>query len=135
MGGADQGQQGRQIPDLVPSFRFLRSLPSLLSFTSLLLRSAAQAPADGRIGAGPQRHLATPEEWIETARRFFDRAVRRNEEASVAAHSLGDPRLLAQATREIVELLDRWGVLGADRRTLEIGCGIGRLQAALAPRV
>src|SRR5262249_24963782 len=61
--------------------------------------------------------------------------VRRGEEASVAAHSLGDPRLLAKATREIVNLFGAWGLLGADRRTLEIGCGIGRLQAALAPSV
>jgi ubiquinone/menaquinone biosynthesis C-methylase UbiE len=29
----------------------------------------------------------------------------------------------------------RWGVLGGDRRALEIGCGIGRFQAALAPQV
>jgi SAM-dependent methyltransferase len=83
----------------------------------------------------PQTPFASPEEAIETARKFFDRAVRRSEEASVAAHSLGDPKLLAKATREIVDLFERWGMLGPERRTLEIGCGIGRIPAALAPRV
>jgi SAM-dependent methyltransferase len=83
----------------------------------------------------PETPFASAEEGIATARRFFDRAVRRSEEASVAAHSLGDPRLLAKATREIVDLFASWGLLGADRRVLEIGCGIGRIPAALAPHV
>ena len=83
----------------------------------------------------PHHRFASPEEGIETCRDFFDRAVDRSEEASVAAWSLGDSRLLGKGTKEIVELFERWGFLGPDRRTLEIGCGIGRLQAALAPRV
>jgi ubiquinone/menaquinone biosynthesis C-methylase UbiE len=83
----------------------------------------------------PETPYASADEGIETARRFFDRAVRRSEEASVAAHSLGDPKLLKKATREVVEVFQEWGVLGPDRRTLEIGCGIGRFQAALAPLV
>jgi len=83
----------------------------------------------------PQIPFDSPEEGIAAARRFFERAVRRGEEASVAAYSLGDAKLLAKGTREIVEVFERWGLLGPDRRTLEIGCGIGRLQAALAPRV
>ena len=72
---------------------------------------------------------------IAACRSFFDRSVVRHETASVAAYSLGDPEILATATREVVDLLQRWDLLGADRRTLEIGCGIGRMQAALAPRV
>jgi ubiquinone/menaquinone biosynthesis C-methylase UbiE len=83
----------------------------------------------------PETPYASAAEGIETARRFFDRAVRRSEEASVAAHSLGDPKLLKKATREVVDAFAVWGVLGPDRRTLEIGCGIGRFQAALAPLV
>jgi len=77
----------------------------------------------------------SPEEGIEAYRRFFDRAVRRDEPSSVAAHSLGDPELLAQSTVEVVQLLDHLGVLGTGRRALEIGCGIGRILAALAPRL
>jgi SAM-dependent methyltransferase len=83
----------------------------------------------------PARPFDSPEEGIAITRRFFDRAVRRGEEASVAAHSLGDAKILAKTTREVVDLLDRWGALGADRHTLEIGCGIGRFQVALAPKV
>ena len=76
-----------------------------------------------------------PGEVIDEHRRFFDRAVTLNEEASVAAYSLGDPALLDAYTAEIVDLLEEWQVLGPDRDALEIGCGIGRIQAALAPRV
>jgi ubiquinone/menaquinone biosynthesis C-methylase UbiE len=72
---------------------------------------------------------------IEACRRFFDRAVERNELASVAAYSLGDPEILDACTAELVELLERWGLLEPGRRALEIGCGIGRVQAALAPRL
>lgn len=74
-------------------------------------------------------------EAVADCRRFFDRAVTLNEEASVAAYSLGDPALLDAYTAEIVDLLEEWRVLGPDRDVLEIGCGIGRIQAALAPRV
>lgn len=72
---------------------------------------------------------------IADCRNFFDHAVTLNEEASVAAYSLGDPALLNAYTAEILDLLDFWQVLGPDRSVLEIGCGIGRIQAALAPRV
>ncbi|MFL6202684.1 MAG: class I SAM-dependent DNA methyltransferase [Thermoanaerobaculia bacterium] len=74
-------------------------------------------------------------EAIEDCRDFFDRAVTLNEEASVAAYSLGDPALLDAYTAEILDLLESWQVLGPERDVLEIGCGIGRIQAALAPRV
>jgi SAM-dependent methyltransferase len=83
----------------------------------------------------PAEVFSSPEESINACRRFFDRSVTRNEIASVAAYSLGDPDLLAVATREIVDLFERWGLLGPDRKTLEIGCGIGRMQAALSSRV
>ena len=69
------------------------------------------------------------------ARRLFDWSVQQSEEASVALHSLGSPALLARATAEIVVQLRAWGAVGPDRDTLEIGCGIGRMQAALAPHV
>lgn len=76
-----------------------------------------------------------PGDAIAELRRFFDRAVTLNEEASVAAYSLGDPALLDAYTAEILEVLESWQVLGPGRTVLEIGCGIGRLQAALAPLV
>jgi SAM-dependent methyltransferase len=76
-----------------------------------------------------------PEETIDLFRRFFDRMVRRNEPASVAACSLGDPEILAEATRETVALFAAWGLLDAGRRALEVGCGIGRFLAELAPHL
>jgi SAM-dependent methyltransferase len=72
---------------------------------------------------------------VERSRRLFDRLVATNPEASVALYSLGDPGLLAAATLEVVELLERLGVLRPQREVLEIGCGIGRFAQALAPRV
>lgn len=66
---------------------------------------------------------------------FFDRAVAASEEASVALYSLGSPRILERATAEVVALLERWGVLGPERRVLQIGCGVGRIEARLAPKV
>jgi len=83
----------------------------------------------------PDEPFSSAEEGVETYRRFFDLAVRRDEPSSVAAHSLGDNKLLENATREIIELFDRLGVLGPHHRVLEIGCGLGRIVAAVAPRV
>jgi SAM-dependent methyltransferase len=43
--------------------------------------------------------------------------------------------LAESATRELVERFEAWGLLGRERRTLQLGCGAGRMQAALSPRV
>jgi ubiquinone/menaquinone biosynthesis C-methylase UbiE len=83
----------------------------------------------------PMRMSGPPEEVVATFRRFFDRSVARNEEASVAAYSLGDSAILARTAAEVVDRFADWGLLGPERATLEIGCGIGRMQAALSPRV
>jgi SAM-dependent methyltransferase len=77
----------------------------------------------------------SPEQELERCRDLFDRLVGENAAASVALYSLGDPELLDAATREVVELLERLRVLGPGRHVLEIGCGIGRFEQALAPRV
>ena len=65
----------------------------------------------------------------------FDRAVATSPEASVALYSLADPRLLAEATQEMVGLIAELGLLKPECRVLEIGCGIGRFAAALGPAV
>jgi ubiquinone/menaquinone biosynthesis C-methylase UbiE len=83
----------------------------------------------------PMRMSGPPEEVVATFRRFFDRSVARNEEASVAAYSLGDSAILARTAAEVVDRFADWGLLGPERTTLEIGCGIGRMQAALSPHV
>jgi SAM-dependent methyltransferase len=66
---------------------------------------------------------------------LFDGAAQAHPEGSVALYALGDPDLLQAATAEIVTALDAWGLLGPDRDVLDLGCGIGRVSAALAPQV
>lgn len=77
---------------------------------------------------------ATPSEGVARIAAFFDRAVRHSPEASVALYSLGDPEILAAATQEIVAWLEREGLLREGADVLDLGCGIGRVAGALAPR-
>ncbi|MFT8246688.1 class I SAM-dependent methyltransferase [Roseomonas sp. BN140053] len=65
---------------------------------------------------------------------FFDHAVGYSPEASVALYSLGDPRILQAATAEIVDWLEAQDLLRPGMDVLDLGCGIGRLALALAPR-
>lgn len=95
----------------------------------------------GRIAAMLRSDMDSPvpaasvAEGIAAIQRLFDWSVHQSAEASVALYSLGSPAILDQATREILALFRSWGVLGADKRILQIGCGIGRLECALAPEV
>ena len=75
------------------------------------------------------------EEGIAFCERLFDWSVQQSEEASVALYSLGNPQLLEQATAEIVAQLREWNLVTRDTLLLDIGCGTGRLLAALAPEV
>ncbi|MEP6507676.1 MAG: class I SAM-dependent methyltransferase [Gemmatimonadales bacterium] len=77
----------------------------------------------------------TVEAGIGFCERLFDWSVQQSEEASVALYSLGSSTLLERATKEVVQQLEDWGVIGRDRTVLDIGCGIGRIAAALGPRV
>lgn len=88
-----------------------------------------------RRGLDSSEPAASVDEGIARTRTLFNDSVTRSEEASVALYSLGSAGLLAAATDEVVRVLDAWGVLGADRDALEIGCGIGRFLVALAPRL
>ena len=78
---------------------------------------------------------AAPEEGVAHWAAVFDAAVQRSAEGSVALYALGDPALLHAATDEVVAFLRENKLLGAERDVLEIGCGIGRFPAALAPSV
>lgn len=77
---------------------------------------------------------ATPAEGIARIASFFDRAVAVSPEASVALYSLGDPAILAAATAEILEWLETEDLLRPDADVLDLGCGFGRVAAALASR-
>lgn len=75
---------------------------------------------------------ASVDHGIAFCRRLFDWSVGQCAEASVALYSLGNPAILKAATTEIVDMMRAWQLLGCHRRILEIGCGIGRFQEALA---
>ncbi len=107
------------LPQFADLSELLRRNPERLARIAPLLPDHPEAD-----GAG--------EAAIDVCRRFFDRAVRTSEEASVALYSLGDPEILDAGTREIVDLFLRWGLLAPDRSALDLGCGIGRFEAALA---
>lgn len=70
---------------------------------------------------------------VATIAAFFDRAVARQPEASVAFYCLGDPALLAAASAEIVGWLADRRLIGPATDMLDLGCGIGRVAQALAP--
>jgi SAM-dependent methyltransferase len=72
---------------------------------------------------------------LAATREQYDRAVAVAPEAAVALYSLGDPAILDRATSELVALLADWDLLGTDRVALDIGCGIGRIERALAKRL
>lgn len=75
---------------------------------------------------------ASVDEGIAFCKRLFNWSVGQSTEASVALYSLGNPAILEAATAEIVEVMRQWSLLGRTRDLLEIGCGIGRFQTALA---
>lgn len=87
------------------------------------------------LAAGRGAPGAAQDGVVGRCREAFDRLVQESEEASVALYSLGSPELLELATREVVALLERWGVLVPGRTVLDYGCGIGRLAPLVAPRV
>ncbi|HEU4576854.1 MAG TPA: class I SAM-dependent methyltransferase [Polyangiaceae bacterium] len=89
-----------------------------------------QGDAAGQAMAGPD---ATSR--LARIANGFDRAAELCPEASVALYSFGDGSRLAAATAELAERLRDWGLLGREWAYLDIGCGIGRLEQALAPAV
>ena len=86
-------------------------------------------------GVDSDAPAASVEAGLAFARRLFDYSVAASAESSVALYSLGNPELLAAATAEVVRLLDAWRLLRPQTRCLQIGCGIGRFEAALASPV
>lgn len=100
-----------------------------------LLRVAAQnraglARTAALVGAG-LAHERTGS--IDAIREQFDHAAALSPEAAVALYSLGSAETLDRATAEIAGRLREWGLLGRSVVALDIGCGIGRLERALAP--
>jgi SAM-dependent methyltransferase len=75
-----------------------------------------------------------PQAQIRNLVAAFDRAARASPEGSVALYALGNPELLKAATGEVVACMRDWGLLGADRRILDLGCGIGRFAEVLGAK-
>ncbi len=90
-----------------------------------MLQSGVDRPPQG----------ASLDEGVAFCRTLFDWSVRQSEAASVALYSLGSPELLLAATAEIVELLRSYGLLTRQHEILDLGCGTGRFEAALAGEV
>lgn len=108
--------------------------PSLVSLSDIarshsvgLARTAALIEAGLVDADGPDRLAAIRDQ--------YDRAVAIAPEASVALYSLGDAAVLEKATGELASLLAQWRLLGPDVDVLDVGCGIGRLERALAGHV
>jgi SAM-dependent methyltransferase len=101
---------------------------------------------EARLAARPEARAVVEAVWsaiearpgeapLERWRRVFDEAGRRSPEAAVALYSLGEGGLLDEATAEVVAWLERLGLLGPGRVVLDLGCGIGRVAAAIEGRV
>lgn len=103
-----------------------------------LLRANPQAPEIVRsvlAGLDHQRGRPAGESELAYWAAAFDGAASKNPEASVALYALGNPGLLEAATAEIVARLREWRLISPDTECLDIGCGIGRVELALAPLV
>lgn len=101
----------------------------------LLEQAAGLQRLRATVAAGAIDHTVEGPPALEMLRAGFDRAVAVSPEASVAAYSLGDARTLRSATAELLGFLADRGLLRLGQRVLDVGCGIGRVAAAIAPHV
>ena len=114
----------------------LSALPEQPAIRALLVIVEHDAAALAGATAVVEQGLARERTGAITAiREQFDRAVAIAPEAAVALYSLGSAETLHRATAEIVARLDEWQLIKPDLTALDIGCGIGRLEVALAPRL
>jgi len=122
---------------MAPLTECLKALAAMAPGNSavLALQQIASADLSGAaalVESGLARERAGS---LAAIRDQFDRAVAIAPEAAVALYSLDSAATLDRATAELVARLDQWQLLGPEVAALDIGCGIGRLEAALAPRL
>lgn len=128
---------GVEIAAMVKARRPDPLTPRWAALARLLLEKASvlDSLAAGVVKAGRDHGVFAPGSDVARVAAFFDEQASRAPEAGVAFYSFGDPAILAAATAEIVAWLDAEGLLQpAPRDVLDLGCGIGRLSMALAPR-
>jgi SAM-dependent methyltransferase len=132
MEASEPSEVGRLLSSATGDGEHLERLRDLWSAHPEFWRLAKSIQAAVDHGSGSGRSAG---EHFRDIAASFDAAARISPEASVALYSLGDPILLEQATKEVVDYLADINVLGADRVALDIGCGSGRFEAALWARV
>jgi SAM-dependent methyltransferase len=125
---------------LMPLLEGLRaSAPQRKEIARLVQVATANRAGLSRAGAVITAGVTNPPpggaDAIATVRAQYDRAVAAAPEAAVALYCLGSAEILDQATREIVAQMTEWHLLGSDRDVLDIGCGIGRIEKAVAGKV
>lgn len=130
-------RRARPAPDGTPENDHRAFLSTLLALARRHRDGLGRLHAMVRVLEEETPSLPTEDTGIAACRARFDRLVAISPEASVAACSLGDRRLLDTATAEILAVLRAWGLIGPNRHVhvLDLGCGIGRVTAALAPEV
>ncbi len=144
LGGADAAAITRRLDAAAPHPRRAALRELVRDRGAMLARLAGEVARHGgdhgAIAAPPGARVPADAPAAAIAA-FFDQAVAFCPEASVALYSLGDPAILDRATAEILAWLERHGCVGdADPARgrgidlLDLGCGIGRLAIALAPR-
>jgi SAM-dependent methyltransferase len=125
---------------LMPVLEGLRaSAPEREEIARLVQLAIANRAGLSRAGAVIASGVTQPPpggaDAIASVRAQYDRAVALAPEASVALYSLGSPEILERATMEIVTRLMQWNLLREDREALDIGCGIGRVEKAIAGKL
>jgi SAM-dependent methyltransferase len=102
-----------------------RISPDAWQLVHSVLTTIDHEPPPHTDGALVVRHLAAA----------FDRAASVSPEGSVALYTLGCAERLDEATAEVVEFMRKLGLVRRDYALVDIGCGIGRFEVALAPQV
>jgi len=115
--------------------RLVADVPALLALCERHAGGVSRIATMLRAGLDTYDHAESVEAGIAHTRQLFDWSVQQSEEASVALYSLGSAEVLERATQELVALYVARGWIAADRRVLQIGCGIGRLEQAFAALV
>lgn len=103
------------MPRLVPCLDRLRAHPGLWDRVREVFALAEASDGDG----------------VDRWRAAFDAAARQSPALASALYALGDADMMRQATDEIVHQLKSWNVLPPSAFIVDLGCGSGRLLAAL----